>query len=361
MSDGDLIGYLFDLLDPDDRAAVAARVAADPKVAAHLELLRATVAPMLAVMDAERDEPPEPRPGLAVRAVARLAEHVVESEPREPEPVAADAALAGLFTDLAADAPAELEFASGTRAKRPQPAPAAAPARPAPPLATPALAAAPPPTGGPEYRGGLRLRADLLVAAAIAFVGVGLLLSGVAKARHQSRVYACQNSLRTLYTGLSGYADADLQGRYPQVGTAELPTADAFAASLVKRQLLPPDYKPGCPADPTCPTYAYTLGFRGPNKELVGLRRPTTSDAAEENDLMPIAADLPAPAVAPAAGAFSPHGDLMEVLFAGGNVRSTRSPHVGPRGDHIYCNVFGHVAAGADRTDAVLGGSGAQP
>ena len=52
MSDEDLIGYVFDLLDPDDRAAVAARVKADPAAAARLEQLRAAAAPVLAVAEA---------------------------------------------------------------------------------------------------------------------------------------------------------------------------------------------------------------------------------------------------------------------------------------------------------------------
>ena len=343
MSDEDLIGYLFDLLDPDDRAAVAARVAADPSVAARLEHLRAAAAPVLAVAEAEREDPPEPRPGLAVRTVAAVARHVVRHEPRQPEP----SAVPALPNERAGGTP-ELDFGPGTRAKVSQPAPGPRPA--------------PPPADRPEFRGGGRFRADLLVAACIAFVGVGLVLSGVAKARQQSRVYACQNSLRTLHGGLAGYADADPQGRYPQVGTPALPTADTFVASLVDLGHLPAGYKPGCPAGADRPAYTYTLGFRGANDELVGLRRPSAAtDPADESDLMPISADLPAAGAAPGAGLASPHGANMNVLFVGGNVRITRSPNVGPHGDHIYSNVYGNVAAGANRADAVLGGPGTRP
>ena len=349
MSDEDLIGYMFDLLDPDDRAAVAARVEADPIAAARLEHLRAAAAPVLAVAEAERDDPPEPRPGLALRAIATVARHVVEHEPR---PAVAEPSAVAAFLREFADEPAELDFDSGTRAKVPQNATA--------PSTTPRPA--PPPTDGPEYRGGVRLRADLLVAACIAFVGIGLVVSGVAKARQQSRVYACQNSLRTLHGGLAGYADTDPQGRYPQVGAPALPTADALATSLSELGYLPAAYKPGCPAAAECPAYTYTLGFRGPNDELVGLRRPTAAtDPTDENDLMPISADLPTAGAAPGAGPVSPHGGCMNVLFVGGNVRLTRSPNVGPRGDHIYRNVYGDVAAGANRADAVLGGPGARP
>jgi hypothetical protein len=353
MSDEDLIGYLFDLLDPNERAAVAARAGADPEIAARLEHLRAAFAPMLAGMDAERDEPSGPLPGLAVRTIARVAKHIAEHEPREPQPVATETVIAALLSEVGAESPREVEFGTGTRAKVPQ-----SPTRTPTPAPTPLA----PPTDGPEHRTGIRLRADLLVAACIAFVGIGLVLSGVAKARHQSQIIACQNSLRILYDGLSGYAEADPQGRYPQVGTAEYPTADTFATSLVDHGYLPTDYKPGCPAGADCRAYTYTLGFRGPNDQILGLRRPdANSDPADEYDTMPIAADLPSAPAAPTAGPVSPHATCMNVLYVGGNVRFTNSPNVGPRGDDIYRNVFGQVAAGANSNDAVLGGTGDRP
>ncbi|MBM3982350.1 MAG: hypothetical protein FJ304_19200 [Planctomycetes bacterium] len=249
--------------------------------------------------------------------------------------------LAALFRE---GEPPELAFGPGTRAPRP-----AEPAAPRP---------APPASDGPVYRSSW-VRADLLVAAGIAFFGIGLVLSGVAKARQQSRVLACQNSLRTLHTGLANYADTDAQGRYPQVGTAQMPTADSFAATLIDRGHLPAGYKPACPAADNCPAYTYTLGFLGPNDEVLGLRRPTGADGT--TDQMPIAADFPAAAVAPGAPYVSPHARCMNVLFVSGNVRLTTSPNVGPRGDDIYRNLYGHVAAGANPADAVLGGTGSKP
>lgn len=348
MSDEELIGYLFDLLDPEDRAAVASRAATDPEVAARLDSLRLAAAPVLAVAEAEREEPPEPPPGLAVRTIARVAGHVVEHEPRQPDPVPSESVLATFLREFTPEPP-ELEFASGTRAKRPDGEPAE-PRR------------APPPSDGPEYRTFGRLRADMLVAACIALVGVSLVLSGIAKARHESRVLACQNSLRTLYNGLADYADNDPKGSYPQIGTAATPTADSFGPWLADHGYLPSGYKPGCPGVPEAPSYTYTLGFRGPNDEVTGLRRPTAaSDPSEENDLMPVSADYPSSGAAPVAGPVSPHGRTMNVLFVGGNVRVTTSAHVGPRGDDIYRNFYGQVAAGANRSDAVLGGAGTKP
>lgn len=343
MSDEDLFGYLFDLLPIEDRAAVAARLELDPELAARLAHLRRAVRPVLAVAEFERDNPPEPAPGLALRAIARVAQHVVEHEPRPAEPESREPAIAAFLRDYTAEAPRELEFDSGTRAKVP------GSARRAPPV-----------SDGPEPAPpGRRFRADLIVAAGIAFLGFGLITSGIAKARHQQRVYACQNSLRTLHTGLSGYADSDPQGRYPQIDPAA--TAGTFAASLGDQGHLPAGYRPGCPAADSFVAYTYTLGFHEPDGRLLGLRRPGTGSEDAEHDTMPISADFPTSRAAPGDGPVSPHGSTMNVLFVGGNVRPTTSPFVGPNGDDIYRNLFGHVGAGANRSDAVLGRPGDRP
>ncbi|MBP3959978.1 hypothetical protein J8F10_32455 [Gemmata sp. G18] len=346
MSDEDLIDYLFDVLDPADRSLVAARLNADPSATARLERLRATVAPVLTAARTEREDAPEPRPGLALRTLARVAQHVVEHEPRKSEPAPSDLAVATFLREFASSPPTEIEFGSGTRAKVP-----ADRTRTAPPV-----------TDGPDPQSGRRLRIDLIVAAGIAFLGFGLISSGIVKARQQQRVYACQNNLRTLHNGLAGYADSDPQGRYPQIGTAAHPTADTFATSLSDQGHLPAGYRPGCPASADYIAYAYTLGFRAPNDEILGLRRPDAlAPAGEEHDLMPISGDFPTANAAPGAGPVSPHAGCMNVLFVGGNVRTTTSPFVGPGGDDIYRNLFGQVSAGANRSDAVLGRPGDRP
>ena len=85
----------------------------------------------------------------------------------------------------------------------------------------------------------------------------------------------------------------------------------------------------------------------------MGLRRPSTNP--DEHDLVPISADYPISSAAPAAGPVCPHALGMNVLYAGGNVRTTTSPLIGPNNDHIFQNVFGGVGAGAYRDDVVLG------
>jgi hypothetical protein len=348
VSDEDLIGYLFDLHDPDERAALRARLAADPALAARLNALRDTVAPLVA----ERADEPVPPPGLATRALAAVAGYVVEHEPRPVPATPAEVRKRTYGTDPATDLEPVDDLPPGFLE---QYAPPAASAAPPAVLAEPRRA--PAPADGPEFRG-RRVRAELLVAVSIAFVSLALLASGISKARQRQNEVLCQNGLRTLHTGLASYADADPRGRYPQVGT-DVPTADSFPAALAA-QHLPAGFKAACPVSTDCRAYAYTLGFRD-GGDVLGLRRPTATETPGEFDLMPIAADLPAAGFAPTGFPVSPHGACMNVLFVGGNVRATTSPLIGPNGDDIYCNARGAIAAGLTRTDAVLGGPGTRP
>lgn len=315
--ESDLPGYLLDLLDPAERAAVAARLAADPDLAARYARLEAALAPLKA------EPAPEVPPGLALRTLARVAEFVVATEPRQsahPTPVDVIAA------DVAPERVGKHRL---------------------------------PVTDRPEARTlGGRFRIELVVAAGIALVGVGLAGTFVMKVRRQSDVVACQANLMTLNQGLAGYADANA-GRFPEVGTAAHPVAGSFVAALAEAGQVPPGFRPVCPAAGGAPVvdarvvpatgvgYAYTLGHRGADGLLLGPRR--ADGLAEENDLIPVCADIPVGA----AGA--PHVHGQNVLFAGGNVRFATVVTVGLNGDDIYRNLLGRVAAGVDRGDAVLG------
>jgi prepilin-type processing-associated H-X9-DG protein len=315
MSDEELIGYLCDALDPREHAAAESHLRTNPAAAARLDQLRLAFAPL----EADREQP-LPLAGLADRTVAR----VLAAVPPEP------------------------------------PVPAGEP------LAFPALPRAP--REEPEARmvGG-RFRPDLIVACGIALFAGGLLFSAIGKVRARNELLACQANLQTLHTGLAGYADTH-NGRYPQIGTNT--PAGSFAAALAEAGQVPVGFRPACPADRSVPsagvvpasapavTYTYTLGYRTPGGALVGLNR---SAGGEEHDLIPICADFPTADAAPTAGPLCPHTLGMNVLYAGGNVRLTTSPLVGPGGDDIYRNVFGRVAAGAGRMDPVLGRPGDMP
>jgi hypothetical protein len=215
--------------------------------------------------------------------------------------------------------------------------------------------AVPSSTDRPETRSvGGRFRFDLIIAAGIAFLVVGLGLSFVNRARSANELAACQNNLRTLHSGLTGYAE-DHGGRFPQVGTDAYPTAGSFVQALQDAGQCPPGFHANCPAAPASPhvNYSYALGHRLNNNVVQASFR--AGDGRGENDLIPISADYPAEAVAPAGGPTSGHRTGHNVLFVGGNVRYATSANVGINGDDIFRNQLGAVAAGVTRTDTVLG------
>lgn len=342
MTDENLIGYLLNALDADDRVAVEAHLRANPDAVARLDRLRLSFAPL----EADR-EPAAPPVGLAFRTISRLAAYVVEHEPRQTRP-SSDAELA-----LAVEA-ASKEHESTEAASEPLAFPAAMSSIPR----------APRDQAESRYVGG-RFRPDLLVACGIALFAGGLLFSGLGKLRARNEMLACQNTLRTLHTGLSGYADTH-DGRYPQIGVGLNTTADSFATALANSGQVPEGFRPACPstqvANPAKPSpavgYTYSLGYRNGNT-LIGLRQP--SGTPSEHDLIPISADYPMPNAAPVAGPVSPHARGMNVLYVGGNVRHTTTPLIGPNGDHIFQNIYGNVEAGAERNDIVLGRPGDRP
>ena len=213
---------------------------------------------------------------------------------------------------------------------------------------------------------GGRLRPDLWVACGIALFAAGLFFSGIGKLRARNEMLACQNTLRTLHTGLSGYADTH-DGRYPQIGVRDELHCRFVRDRAASAGQVPEGFRPACPAYPVpehakaAPAvgYTYTLGYRTPAGNLIGLRQP--SGTPSEHDLVPISADYPTPDAAPAAGPVCPHSRGMNVLYVGGNVRHTTTPLVGPYGAHIFQSIYGNVEAGADRTDVVLGRPGDRP
>jgi len=300
MTHDDYIGYALNLLEPSERDAVAAHLAANPDAAALVNRLQAALSPF------ETDHGINPPANLASRTVARLASILVD------EPTVPSAAL----------------VASVDRPETKQ-------------------------VGG-------RFRFDLIVAVGIGFLVLGLALSFVNRARTASDVLACQNNLRTLHAGLTGYADTHA-GRFPQVGTEAYPTADSFVQALTDSGQCPPGFHANCPAAPAAAhvSYAYALGHRTSNNMVQGQWR--SADGASENDLIPISADYPAADVAPAGGLTSGHQAGHNVLYVGGHVRYATVATVGVNGDDIYRNHFGAVAAGINRTDTVLGRNGDIP
>lgn len=329
MDDDLLLAYALNQLDPADRAAVAARLADRPNDAARLERLRLALRPL----EADRDSIDPPR-GLAVAAIARTAEYVVAHGlmPRRTTsvevPCCATAAPAAGATPAAAATPVAVTAA-------------ALPRRPV----TESL-------NLPSWR-----HADALIAAGIAFLAFGIIVAGIGRLRHESQVVDCQNGLRGLHVALAGYSDTH-DGRYPTVGTRQVPVAGEFVNELARAGQLAPGQRVGCPVavptaarpiQPVVPAvgYTYTLGFVGPGHQVTGLQR--TDAPAGPTDWTAVSADLPA------GTAGAPHARGLNVLYLGGMVRFATNPAAGVNGDDIYHNDAGLVRAGLHIFDASLG------
>jgi hypothetical protein len=339
MNDEDLIGYLIDALEPNERVAIETRLRSAPDSMVRLEQMRLAFAPLEAMR--EEGSPPV---GLATRTIARLASHLAEREPLTQKPTN--------FESLSAILNTVLQLPSNLVSEQEQPLAVPVENRPVPRA----------PREEPETRTiGGRLRPDLIVACGIAFLACGLVFSAIGKVRAHYQLLNCQANLQTLHRGLVGYADTH-DDNYPQIGTDQ--TADSFATTLADAGQLPEGYNPGCPVEApgegrSAVRYTYSLGFRSPTGTLIGLHRPY--DALEEHDLLPISSDYPTASATPFPGSLCTHPPQMNVLFIGGNVRITTSPFIGPNGDDIYRNVLDQVAAGINQTDVVLARPGDKP
>jgi hypothetical protein len=286
--DLDLVGYLWGLVDPAERERIEAALRADPAARARLERLKAGLAPLEIASD---DGPPPVQ--LADRTMARV------------------------------------------RAARPTPS---------------RLLPHDEPVFAPAYW----RRIDAAVAACILLVVGGLGISGAGRLHQRHLNAVCQDNLRQLHQAFVGYSDGH-GGRFPQV--ADRPPnnmAAAFVPMLQEAGRLPPTGAPPCPtvvvAGPAPATggYAYSLGFRGPDGRLYGLRQ----DAGQDADLVPMLADRFLPAG---------HRTGHNVLFIGGNVRFCTTPNVGADGDDIFMNQANTIAAGLHRMDTVLADGNTPP
>ena len=280
--DDQLIDYALDQLPVAERLLVEARIASDPAASRKLAVFQLRLAPLRA----ERGAIAVPA-GLALATIGYVAESLANS----PKDV--------------------IEPRTRPRAGG---------------------------NDGPVFSS--RPRVDLIVAACLAFVFIGLMLPGIQRLRSRSQTVACQENLHELGTALAGYSDTH-EGRFPQVGMPGVPTAGAFVAELTRSGQYPANGKAFCPADAGVAVgYAYSLGYHSRFGELVGPRLP---DPEASSDLLPISADLPANAT---------HGG-WNVLAAGGSVRFTRTTHL--VSDDIFTNEAGLPRAGLHRSDISLG------
>ena len=260
-----------------------------------------------------------PPPHLAARTIARIAEHACRELPRAPVPLRSESA------------------------------------------------------GRPWWR-----RADVLVAASLLAVFVGIGLPVLIRMRGPAGIVECQENLRKFHVALKTYEEQHKQLPSPFQGQRHV--AGVIIPMLQDAGVLATDFSVRCPGHgpfQTCNvtldeiramspeelaqhapnllmSYAFTLGFRDEN----GVWHPFNRAADAGDDAVLIFADSPARAIA--AGNSRNHGGRgQNVLFLGGNVQFLKERTHG--GDDIFLNNDKCVAAGNDRRDFVLGPSDAKP
>lgn len=314
-----LVGYLLKSLDADAHQQVESALRARPELQARLELLERALAPLAADADT-----PEPRPGLVLSTLARVAEQRCLKLPTAPPPPRNQAGQAG--------------------------------------------------------RHWLR-RPDALVAALLLIVLGGIGSSYLLRLwRDYQGRSECANNLRLVWGGLQQFCD-NHDGNYPKVEEkGARSVAGIYVPILNDNGVLSRDVSLTCPAQGRSeakyrsvreleelyekhPTefrqearnlsrgYAYTLGYRDAGGHH-GLRR-------DSGDTLPIVADR---LESLTQSNSSNHGGEGEnVLYLGGDVRWCTLRTVGVDNDDIFINWDNKVLAGKALKDTVLGISDASP
>jgi prepilin-type processing-associated H-X9-DG protein len=330
--DENLVGYLLDTLDAEERRQMESYLRAHANARKRLARLRQILQPLEADLQAV-----DPPPDLWVRTLAHVAAFQCRQLPAAP-PVPA------------------VSFAS-------------APAR------------------------GWWRRADVLVAASLLVCVGALLVQGVNVFRHRQYILACQNNLHNFWVSLQDYSEGHT-GTFPNVAAADsLPRSRRVAGLVVpllrdngslndsvfvscpangRRLPLPhslaelaamtdDDFAGKAPALSGC--YAYSLGYRDERGDVRGI---CVDPGVCASARVPIMADLPPNDVARGGLGNSPNhgGSGQNVLYCDGHCEffKTRTVPVGAsETDDIYVNFDNQVAPGKSRWDAVLGSSATHP
>lgn len=314
------IGYLLNLHDDDTNRQVEGMLAENPELKAQVERLRQALEPLACDKDVD-----EPREDLIMATVALVAEHAVATDER--------------IVETGVSPVAEFIRSLTERERTP------------PPVYPWHLSEANPPQTRRRD-----LAAFVGLTAAVLMIGI----AGTLTLRQTWEVQACQNNMRALHQGLDDYCDR-YDDRYPQVVADQ--DVRATLAEMKRACSLPKEATFTCPgvehkANLPVIDYAYNLGYRDDQGQLVGLAR---SD--KDRDQFPIFADAPERRN----GQSVPvnHRKGQNVLFAGGHVRFCTHPNVGPEpnghGDDIYFNVDREAHAGKFRWDTVLGRADDKP
>lgn len=323
-----LIGYLLDALEDDERQQFQQELADDPELRRQLESLRAVLAPM----EPSR-EPTDPPPGLARRACQAVAARARGVTPQDLRP-----APAGRLHAMRPDASL---------------------------------------SGGASRFSWL----DVVAAAGILVAASLLIFPAIQSSRVHARTAQCAQNLRNLYQGLALYGDAH-GGLFPSAPPSDrLGVGGGYAAVLQSagylndpRQLLCPGSPMAELADFSVPSVEQIRAMpEGPELDaaLVSLGGSySMSMGYEENDGFhglqnmgrddfALISDVPDP--------MSPdfrsdnHAGGSNILFEGGNVRYVTAPVSTVGNDHFYLNDAGQIGPGLNRYDSVIPPAGRVP
>jgi hypothetical protein len=328
----DLLGYLLNALDDDERQRVFETLQKDPQLRQELEALRRELRPLDAT-----------------------------NEDFEPPP-----ALAELTCDLV-EGYAE-ECPSVEPAKRPQSR-----------VGWRWVRSAACETCLPS---GAWSATDTIVMAGVLLAVSLMFFPAIAGSRYRAQITACGDNLRNLGIALAGYSEQH-QGFFPSIPVSgNRSVAGIYAVLLADSERLEDPRLLLCPgsrwrtqpADFRLPTLAELDQARG--RQLSDLQRKMGGDYAYSlgtysngyyrpprnllRECCALLADAPSLHL-PGRQSGNHGGRGQSVMFEDLHIEFLATPQCEPRGDDVYRNRLGFVGAGLDEYDSVLGISNSRP
>ncbi len=323
-----LLGYLLDALEDDERQQLQQELANDPHLRKQLATLRAALQPMEPTR-----EPVDPPPGLAQRTCRFVTAQAAGPKPAQDSRPAPAARLHAMRTDTRLD-------------------------------------------GGSSRFSWL----DLAAAAGILVAASLLIFPALLNSRVQARTAQCGNNLQNIYQALASYSDT-FGGNLPSAPPGDrLAVGGGFAPVLHTAGYLNEPRQLLCPGSPMAELPVFVI----PSPEqirsmpegkeldagLANLSSYTMSMGYEEDGRyhglrnlgrtnFALISDVPDPTSV----SFHSHNHAggQNILFGGGNVRYVTAPISTVGNDHYYLNAAGRIGPGLNRHDSVIPPAGRVP